>query len=59
MIEINARTMRIITSHWVDMPKKLTPAIATTRASIKSTVVQLSNFAIFVTSVSEFSRYWM
>ena len=40
MIDINARTMRTITNHWVDTPMKLTPAIATMRASIKSTVVQ-------------------
>jgi len=32
--------MRTITSHWVEMPRNH-PAIATTRASIKSTVVQL------------------
>jgi hypothetical protein len=50
MIDISARTMRIITSNWVDRPRKLTLAIATIRASIKSTVVQLSNLAIFVHS---------
>ena len=50
MIDISARTMRIITSNWVDRPRKLTLAIATTRASIRSTVVQLSNLAILVHS---------
>jgi hypothetical protein len=50
MIDISARTMRIMTSNWFDRPRKLTLAIATTRASIKSTVVQLSNLAILVHS---------
>ena len=50
-IDTNARTIRPITSHWVDMPKNLTPVIATIRASTKSTVVQLSNFAILVNSI--------
>jgi hypothetical protein len=50
MIDINARPMRIITSNWFDRPRKLTLAIATIRASTRSTVVQLSNLAIFVDS---------
>jgi hypothetical protein len=49
VIDTNARAIRAITSHWVDMPKKLTPAIVTIRASTKSAVVQLSNFAILYT----------
>ena len=52
MIDISARTMRIITSNWVDRPRKLTHSITTIRASIKSTAVQLRNFAIFAQSVS-------
>jgi hypothetical protein len=36
MNDINARTMRITTSNWLDRPRKLTFAIATIRASVRS-----------------------
>ena len=51
MIDIDARTLRTITGHWIQMPKKLAHPIAAIRASVKSTVVQLSNFVFFVYSI--------
>lgn len=40
--------MRIIISHWVGMPAMLTPTTITIRAIIKTTIDQLTKFAIFV-----------